>query len=934
MLNLIKKLTVKQRINLNLLLAFLGILIIGLLSSLSTKDTMLEDRKIEIRQLVEVAHGILNNYHAKQMAGLMSPAQAQQAAKDQIRTLRFEGENYFWINDYNAIMVMHPINAQLEGQDLSNLADKNGQKFFLSFVDIATKQQAGFVHYLWPKPGIKAPVAKISYVKDFNPWGWIIGTGLYLDDIDSAFQENLLTLLLNMLAVALVMLPVSFLIAQTILRQLGADILELEEVVRNISSGTLTSRVQAKGGKEIRGIARHINELAGNLENSMRVVSLHSGSITACAAELVKIRYLVGGDSASSQQIVTETIQHNSKLSSEIHTISSAIEKTSESISTVNESAQEVSGSVITIAAGAEEASANISTMASAAEEITANLGGVNQSLEQVDQSVNGVATSIRQMTASLGGVRELCISASQESTKAKQLSDGTEPVMARLSSSAQEIGEVVEVINNIAEQTNMLALNASIEAAGAGEAGKGFAVVANEVKELARQTSEATRMIHDKIQGIQSSTGEVADANRQIGAVISRINLSNQEITYSVEQQNSTMQTISEAMNGVAQGAAEVTRNASELNTAASEVARAAQEAASGTAEVAQTASIVAASAEAVAAASTEASQQADNIKSSMFEVKGASNEVQAKMDEAGKIAEQAQGSAYLFERMGDILQGMTGALFAAQIEMETGKPPFDLRGFKSAHLQLQSQLEQAIPGRLKLEISDLSTAEGCILGQWIASGEGEELFGQNSFFAELVEAHDAVHAEARNTLQIINQKGREGRSEADEALSRFLEARDIVFNRINRLYLGESAETEPQLYFNWSEELETGIEFVDYDHQILVGMVNDLHQALKQERGSDALEKILSALAQYTVEHFAREEKIFDQFNYPDTEAHKKEHKKLVDMVVQLIEQFKAGEFTVAMDLMLAAKDWLIKHIMHTDMNFAPFMKKHKIR
>ena len=932
MLNLITKSTVSRRININLFLAFIGIIATGLVVILPLEETLLEDRRTQIRQLVDVTHSILIHYHDRQQAGHLTEDQAQQAAKEQIRTIRYGGENYFWINDYNAVVVMHPFNPQLEGVDLSHSKDKNLQPFFAKFVDVAKKEGAGFVHYAWPKPGEEEPIDKVSYVKDFKPWGWIIGTGIYIDDVEVAFWQTAFRLLIDIFVIALILLPVSIFIARTILRQLGADILDLKTLVRELVEGALTHRITSKDGREISGIAGHVNALADNLENNMRVISLHSGSITACAAELVKIRHLVSSDADASQKITAETIQHNRKLSKEIHSIAEAIEKSSDNIASITVSALDVSSSVVTIAAGAEQASTNISTMAAAAEEITANLDGVNQNLAQVDLSVNGVATSIRAMTNSLGDVMDLCISASRESNRAKALSDVTKPVMERLTLSAQEIGNVVEVINNIAEQTNMLALNAAIEAAGAGDAGKGFAVVANEVKELARQTGQATQMIYAKIQGIQTSAAEVSDVNGQIGGVIDRINQSNQEIAFSVEQQNNTMQDISKSINWVAQGAAEVTRNASELNLAASEVARAAQEAAYGTAEVARTASVVATSAESVANASNEASQLATDIKTSMTTIETIAMELNKKMVEASQVAEQALGSAYLFMRIGEILQGMTGALFAAQVETDT-EEPFDMRAFKTAHLKLQSQLEQAIPGRIKLQPEDLKSATECILGQWVQSGKGTELFGHSPFYKDLVEAHNGVHDAAQAVLTIINEKGCEGREQANKELSRFLEKRDIVFNRINRLYLRETDAREPSFFMPWNKELETGVAFVDRDHKVLVRMVNDLHQALKREEGSVAIGKILNELAQYTIEHFGREEAIFDKFGYPDAPAHKQEHAKLVGTVVQLIEQFDAGEFTIPMDVMLVAKRWLIQHIMGTDMKYIPFMEKHNV-
>jgi hemerythrin-like metal-binding protein len=259
---------------------------------------------------------------------------------------------------------------------------------------------------------------------------------------------------------------------------------------------------------------------------------------------------------------------------------------------------------------------------------------------------------------------------------------------------------------------------------------------------------------------------------------------------------------------------------------------------------------------------------------------------------------------------------------------------PPFDLRAFKTTYLQFQSQLEQAIPGRITLNIKDIPSDSECPLGLWILSGRGVELFGDSRLYTDLTKAHKEIHSHAEKTVAIINEKGRDCRAEAEKSLKKFLVVRDIIFDRINRLYMGETENTVPKLFMEWSPELETGIAFVDRDHKVLVDMVNDLHRAMKQEKGVKVLQKILDRLAIYTVEHFGREETIFEKYGYGDMESHKQEHHKLVGKVVEFIDQFKDGEFTVAMDLLLVTKQWLILHILHTDMKFIPFMKKHRVR
>jgi methyl-accepting chemotaxis protein len=298
MLNLIRNASIKQRINIILFLAFAGIIANGLFSILSKKETMLEDRKINLQQVVDITHSILTYYYDQQRDGNLTEAQAQKAATDQISKARYGVDGYFWINNYDAVMVMHPIKPKLNGSDLSLLNDAVGTKIFLAFVDVVKKESAGFVDYLWSKPGIDAPVAKISYVKGFRPWNWIVGTGIYLDDVDAAVEESLIDLLLEIIIILMFLLPVSIFISRTILKQ---------------------------------------------LDNSVGVVSLHSGSITACVAEIVKIRHLVNSDATCAHDIAVDTLSHNTKLDNEINEISDTVEKTAANIATITSSVQEVS---------------------------------------------------------------------------------------------------------------------------------------------------------------------------------------------------------------------------------------------------------------------------------------------------------------------------------------------------------------------------------------------------------------------------------------------------------------------------------------------------------------------------------------------------------------------------------------------------------------
>ncbi|MBF0627924.1 MAG: bacteriohemerythrin [Magnetococcales bacterium] len=928
----IAKLSLQQRIALIQILALLGILITGVVTLQAKKAGMLEDRQLKTRHLVESAYNILEHFQARQTAGEMTQDQAQEAAKGVIRSMRYgeKGADYFWINDMTPKMVMHPIKTDLVGKSMADVTDAHGKKYFLTFVEVVQKNGEGFVDYFWSKNNDpKDGVPKISYVKGFKSWGWIIGTGIYVDDVDKQFTGDLIFLAEEMLFEALLLMALSFLIARTILLQVGGDIHQVQYTVQRLAEGDMSIRVKSKSGENT-GIACAVNRLADRLERIMRIVNLHSGGITACVSELVKIRDQIADDASSSQRIVSGVSEKNTILAGEINTIVHAIGESTESVNAIAQSAEEVSNNIITIAAGAEEASANIATMAAAAEEITANIDGVNNNLSKVDLSVKNVAASIDNITAALEEINRRCQSASAESETAHTNALGVREVMNRLSASAQEIGDVVDIINNIAEQTNMLALNASIEAAGAGDAGKGFAVVANEVKELARQTSDATRLISEKINRIQGNTREATEANTSVAGSIDRINEANREITDSVEVQSEAMVTISNAMDEVANAAGEVTRSALELGTAAQEVARAAQEAAAGTGEVAKSASAVAVAAESMAEKTRVAQTLSNNIMNSTQTTIEATATVQENMQEASSVVAMTRGSSTQFSRMGEVLQDMCGALYAAQAEADLGTPMFDMRQSKAFFLGWHSRMEQAIPGRIKITQAEWPKSEASPIHAWIQATANTP-YGKTQHFEEMHQLHGQALTKATETLQRIEKVAEEGPEKADQRLLEYLALIKKLFSKMDILYLENGKEfTDEVLFFPWTDTLNTGMKDIDDDHRKLVDMINQIHKLLKESAGKDEVGKIITALADYTHFHFGREEKLFDLHKYPETPAHKAKHVKLLNEVAALAKRFEEGDFAAPMDLLNLAKIWLVNHIIKTDMLYVKFFKE----
>jgi len=241
------------------------------------------------------------------------------------------------------------------------------------------------------------------------------------------------------------------------------------------------------------------------------------------------------------------------------------INKIHASSQTLSSSSEELSAVSTQLAANAEEMNNQSNTVASATEQATANVNNISAAAEEMSTEVRTVATAIEEMSSSLNEVSKNCQKESQIAANANNQAKSTRELMDRLGISSKEIGKVIEVINDIADQTNLLALNATIEAASAGEAGKGFAVVANEVKELAKQTAQATDQISRQIEEMQSSTSGAVAAIEEITKVIEEINSISHTIVSAVEQQSATVNEIAKSVGGASQAATEIAKNVGE---------------------------------------------------------------------------------------------------------------------------------------------------------------------------------------------------------------------------------------------------------------------------------------------------------------------------------------------------------------------------------
>ncbi len=242
-----------------------------------------------------------------------------------------------------------------------------------------------------------------------------------------------------------------------------------------------------------------------------------------------------------------------------------SISRVAENTLTLASSSQELSGASSRLASGAEEMAAQARAVATASGLATTNVNGISGAAGQMSASIQTAASAIEEMSSTINEVAENCQKESRVASEADAQARAAQDVMGRLSQAAGEIGKVIDVINNIAKQTNLLAINATIEAAAAGQAGKGFGVVAGEVKELAKQTAEATLQIRQQIMHMQENTATAVQAIGAIVRVIEDVNSISQSIAGTVEEQSTTMNEVAKSVGLAHASAAGIAGNVAE---------------------------------------------------------------------------------------------------------------------------------------------------------------------------------------------------------------------------------------------------------------------------------------------------------------------------------------------------------------------------------
>ena len=442
---LLAKLTVKYKLLLLTLLTLVSLTAIIVVSIQTLKFNLLEDRQIKTKHLTQTATDTVKYFYSQFQQGNFTEDAAKQHALSALNAMHYDGEEYFWVNSKDYVMLSHP-KKSLVGQNIEYISDPNGVYLFVEMMKVINIKGEGIVEYQWHKKGTDQPIDKVSYVKLFQPWGWVVGTGIYLDDVDDIFWEN---------AQTLIMTGVIFLLLTTWLsHQIGKNIYKPLHKMRELmvqvnTSNDLTLTLKAQGSDELGDIGRAFNKMIADFRGVLISISNSSASLAAQAEELSVVTEQINQGMSSQRSDVTVAELAANEMELAIREVSEnthvTLEATRGATDQTNHCAEVLNNNIVSIrdlGERVEKSAGQIIELKNASK----NIGDIVSTIQGIAEQTNLLALNAAIEAARAGEQgRGFAVVAAEVRVLASRTQDSTSNITSVIESLQQGIEESVQ---------------------------------------------------------------------------------------------------------------------------------------------------------------------------------------------------------------------------------------------------------------------------------------------------------------------------------------------------------------------------------------------------------------------------------------------------------------------------------------------------------
>jgi methyl-accepting chemotaxis protein len=498
------------------------------------RGMIMKEKQATVSYLVQAATSQLPSYQKLVDAGAITLEEAQKQAAERIAAIRYDEDNYLWINDLSPKMIMHPLMPELNGKDLTDNKDPNGKAIFVEMAKVCEEKGQGFVDYAWAKPGNRAPVPKISYVELYKPWGWVVGTGIYVGDVNVQMRD----ILIRISAAISIMMIFTLVIAIIVARSVTVPASILAKQTGQVSRGELNIEVSVSSDDEIGKLAGSFKAMTESLRSIISQVAITSSQVAAASNQLA----------STAEQIATGA----EEVAAQAATIATAGEEMSARSGSIARNCQ-------LAAEGAERASQTAKNGAAVVESTIVAMSQIASKVLESAKTVESLGARSDQIGAIIGTIEDiadqtnlLALNAAIESARAGERGRGFAVVAAevralaeRTTRATKEIGEMIKAIQK--------------ETKGA------VAAMEQGVHQVETGTVEAVKSGH-ALQDILRQVNDVAMQVNQIATTAEEQTATTSEISSNMQQITGVVQQTSQGAQETATAAAQLSGNADEL--------------------------------------------------------------------------------------------------------------------------------------------------------------------------------------------------------------------------------------------------------------------------------------------------------------------------------------------------------------------------------